>query len=176
VGYTAETLAAYKAKRDLPYFAQTNDDSPRSIIIREWQARVFTQKIAQGQEHLYRLTIALKDSFLSKMIQPDLSRPNVFSGIIYPSTAMWLLGDNVAILPSEVDSKMDMCEVIFLTLDSVQEVHKEDGGIETKMAMKTYDYARSDSNNNLVWGQKSQIIYPPGVDASKFSIQLLPPE
>jgi hypothetical protein len=89
---------------------------------------------------------------------------------------MWLLGDNVAILPSEVDSKLALFEVILLTLDSVNETRRDDCSTETKKAMKTYDYARPDVNGNLKWGQRSQVIYPDGVDASQFTPTLLPPE
>jgi hypothetical protein len=35
---------------------------------------------------------------------------------------MWLQGDNVAILPREVNTKLALFEVVLLTLDSVKEV------------------------------------------------------
>jgi hypothetical protein len=55
-------------------------------------------------------------------LQADPNAPDIFSGVIYPSVAMWLQGDNVAILPLEVDTKLTLFEVILLTLDSVKEV------------------------------------------------------
>jgi hypothetical protein len=176
LGYSAEVLAAFKSNRELPFFAKIKEQSDREKLIREWQARVLTQKTPPSEEHLYRLPIALKDFALGNMVQTDPNAPDVFSGVIYPSVAMWLLGDNIAILPSEVDAKIALLEVILLTLDSIKEEHKEDGSIHTGMNMKTYDFARADGNGNLVWGQKSQIVYPNGVDASQFTPKILLPE
>lgn len=176
LGYSAAVLATFKSNRELPFFAKTSEQSDREQLIREWQARVFTQKVADGEEHLYRLPIALKNFALGKMVQTDPNAPDIFSGVIYPSVAMWLLGDNVAILPSEVDSKMALLEVILLTLDSIKEEHKLDGSIHTAMNMKPYDFARPDAEGSLVWGQKSQIVFPNGVDASQFTPSILPPE
>jgi hypothetical protein len=176
LGYSTKVLQTLKSRRDLPFFAHATGDSERDAILREWQARVFTQHVASGQEHLYRLPIALKEFALSKMVQIDPRLPTVFSGVIYPSVAMWLLADNIAILPPEVDTKMALLEVILLTLDSIRNVRKDDGGVDTQFANKAYDYSRADQDGNLIWGQRSQVIYPPGTDASRFTPQLLPPE
>jgi hypothetical protein len=175
LGYSQAVLQSIKSNRDLPSFTKLANDSDRNVLIREWQARVFTQQVNRGEEHIYRLPIALRDFALSKMVQTDPKAPDVFSGVIYPSVATWLLADNVAILPREVDTKLALFEVILLTLDSVTEVRRDDGSTETKKAMKTYDFARSDVDGNLKWGQKSQIVYPDGVDASQFTPMLLPP-
>ncbi len=176
LGYSQAVLKSLKSNRDLPFFANLTNDSERNVVIREWQARVFTQQVPRDQGDLYRLPIALKDFALSKMVQTDPNAPDVFSGVIYPSVATWLLADNVAILPTEVDVKLALFEVILLTLDSVEEVRKDDGSTETKLAMKTYDFARPDVDGNLKWGQKSQIIYPDGVDASQSTPKVLSPE
>jgi hypothetical protein len=158
LGYSSAVLEAFKSKRNLPFFVQMEKDSERNRLIREWQARVFTQQIPAGQEHLYRLSIALKAFALGKMVQTDPKAPDVFSGVIYPSVAMWLLGDNVAILPSEVDSKLALFEVILLTLDSVTELRKDDGSIEMQQRIKTYDFARADGDGNLIWPEKPSCI------------------
>lgn len=176
LGYSQAVLQSLRSNRELPFFTKLNDDSRRNALIREWQARVFTQRVPKDQGYLYRLPIALKDFALSKMIQTDPNAPDIFSGVIYPSVAMWLLADNVAVLPKEVDTKMTLFEVILLTLDSVTEVPRTEGGIETKMAMKTYDFARPEGDGKLKWGQKSQIIYPDEVAASQFTPKPLAPE
>jgi hypothetical protein len=176
LGYSTAVLGALNSEREVPFFAQMNQDSERNALIREWQARIFTQRVLAGQENLYRLPIALKTFALSKMVQIDPHSPDIFSGVIYPSTAMWLLGDNIAILPAEVETKMALFEVILLTLDSIKETRKSGGSITTNFAMKPYDFARADPDGNLIWGQKSQVIYPTGTDASRFSPRLLAPE
>lgn len=175
LGYATAILKAFRALRDLPYFANIQNDSGRNALIRDWQARIFTQSVPNGQEHLYRLPIALKEACLWKIGQPHPTGPDLLSGLIYPSVATWALGDNVAILPSEVDKKMALLEVILLTVDSVELVGKDDGATETRMHVKTYDYARERDDGSLVWGQKSQIIHPDGVDASKLTPRILAP-
>ena len=75
LGYSKPTFAANKSTRDLPFFAYIKQDSIRNILIREWQGRVFTQPVPRGQEHLYRLPIALKDFALQKMNQIDPTLP-----------------------------------------------------------------------------------------------------
>lgn len=163
LGYSQAVLDQMKARRELPFFAKWEADSERNRIIREWQCRVFTATVPRHQEHLYRLSIALKNFALSPMVQTDPNAPTLFSGVIYPSVAMWLLGDNIAILPSEVDTKLNLFEVILLTLDSVTVTPTNDGGNQTSHGLKTYDFARSDGEGNLLWGQTSRVVYPPGV-------------
>jgi hypothetical protein len=176
LGYSTVVLKSFKALRELPYFATIHNDSDRNLLIRDWQAKIFTQRVPSGDEHLYRLPITLKEAALWKIGQPHPTGPDLLSGIIYPSIAMWALGDNVAILPSEVDKKMALLEVILLTLDSVDLISKDDGSTDTRMQVKTYDYAREGDDGRLVWGQRTQIIHPDGVDASTFSPQILPPD
>jgi hypothetical protein len=175
LGYSTAVLEALKSNRDLPSFAVVEKDTERNALIRAWQARVFTQRVERVQEHLYRLPIALKDLVLSKMVQTDSNLPDIFSGVLYPSVAMWLLADNVAILPKEVDDKLDLFEVILLTLDSVTELRKDDGSIETKMNLKFYDFARPTPSGTLIWGQRSQIVLPDGADLATSTLQVLPP-
>ncbi len=174
-GYSTAVLEVQKSNRDLPFFAEVKNDSERNALIRAWQARVFTQRVERGQEHLYRLSIALKDLALSRMLQRDSRYPDIFSGVLYPSVAMWLLADNVAMMPKEVDEKLALFEVILLTLNSVTELRKADGGVETKMEMKFYDFARPEPSGNLIWGQRSQIVLPDGADLATSTPRVLTP-
>jgi len=176
LGYSPEALQRARANRELPFFAKVNKDSERSALLQAWQARVFTQAVRAGHEHLYRLSIALKEFALSPMVQIDPKAPPLFSGVMYPAVAMWLLGDNVAILPSEVDAKMKMFEVILLTLESVDEAKQPDGGTTWSYNIRAFDHARPDLKGNLIWGQRSQIVHPPGVDASQFPLRVLAPQ
>jgi hypothetical protein len=163
LGYSQAVLDQMKARRELPFFAKASADDERNKLIREWQCRVFTAAVPRNQEHLYRLSIALKNFALGPMVQTYPDAPALFSGVIYPAIAMWLLGDNIAIVPSEVDSKLDLFEVILLTVDSVTATQTDDGGTQTAYSLKAYDYARADEDGNLLWGQASRVVYPPGV-------------
>jgi len=176
LGYSTKVLSELKSNRDLPFFAQMQEESERNRIFREWQAKVFTKHIPFDQTHLYRLPIALKDYALGKVVGTNPNGPSGFSGIIYPSIALRLLTDNVAIMPTEVDSKLDLIEVILITLDATREIIKEDGSTETQTTFKTYAFARPDAIGNLIWGQKSQVIQTPGTDLFDVAPRLLPPE
>jgi hypothetical protein len=124
---------------------------------------VFTQHVPAGQEELYRLPIALKDF--------ALPTPGPFSGILYPSIAMYALMDNVAQLIPEVDTKLKLFEVIFLTVESSFETPTEDGGKKTEVNLRCWDFARPDSSGNLIWGQVSQVMSLDGTSA----VNLPPP-
>jgi hypothetical protein len=175
LGYSEETFRANNQMRDLPFFSSTAGETEANRLVREWQARVFTQQVPRGQSELYRLPIALTEFALSKVLEPNPNKPQRFSGIMYPSVALHLFSDNVAILPSEVDAKMDLFEVILLTLDRISEI-PGGGGAETHRCVKPYDYARADAHGNLIWGQKSQIVLAEGIDASQTTPQLLASE
>jgi hypothetical protein len=66
-GYSKEVFTETKTERETPIWAQHVADNERNALLRAWQARVFTQSIADGQEHLYRLSIALTDLALQHL-------------------------------------------------------------------------------------------------------------
>jgi hypothetical protein len=176
LGFSTETLARFNAMRELPYFSNPESGADRNWLIRQWQARVFTERVPLGQEHLYRLPIALKEAALWPIGQPNLRGIEILSGVIYPSVATMALGDNVAILPSEVDKKMALLEVNFLTVDSARMI--TDKGISTAAEMRViaYDCACATEEGYLVWGQKSQIL-PRGHDGMNLSdLRVVPPD
>ena len=160
-GYSQAVFDRIKTLREMPFFVNQQASDERNKMIREWQSRVFTAAVPPNQEHLYRLPIALKNLGLAQIAEPLPEGPTLFSGVIYPSVAMWLLADNVAILPSEVDTKMELFEVMLLVIDSIIETPKPDGGKQTAHTLKAYDFAQADSQGNLIWGQKSRFVTSP---------------
>ncbi len=176
LGFSAETLTRFNASRELPYFSNPVNGSDRSWLIRQWQSKVFTQLVPVGQEHLYRLPIALKEAALWPIGQPNHEGLEMFSGIIYPSVATSALADNVAILPSEVDKKMSLLEVNFLVVDSARIITGSGANTAAEMRVISYDCARSNEDGNLVWGQQSQIL-PKGEEGMNLSdLRVLPPD
>ena len=176
LGYSAETLTRFNALRQLPFFSNPETGSDRNWLIRKWQARVFTQRVPAGQDHLYRLPIALKEAALWPIGQPNLEGLKMFSGIIYPSIATSALADDVAILPSEVDAKMALLEVNFLTVDSAHMITGIATNTAAQMRVIVYDCAGPTDTGNLVWGQQSRIL-PKGVEGMKASdLGILPPD
>jgi hypothetical protein len=90
-------------------------------------------------------------------VQADSHAPGLFfAGVLYPTISMWLLGDNVALLPSVVDSSLSLQEVIYLTIESILESPRADGGKEWSYNTRITDYAKTiRRDGRLVWNQES---------------------
>lgn len=157
LGYSRQVMDEVKTKRDLPNWAEYEDDTERDALIRAWQARVFTRTVPEGQEHFYRLGIALCENALgSTLLGMPPPSPQRFAGIIYPAVAAWLLGDNVALLPSVVDTSMSLQEVMLLTVKSIIETPVADGGKKTLYHLRATDFARAfRRDGRLVWNGES---------------------
>ena len=156
LGYSRQVLDEVKTKRDLPNSVEHKDDTERNALIRAWQARVFTRIVPEGQEHLYRLGIALRKNAVGSMLGMPPDRSQCFAGIIYPAVSVWLSGDNVALLPSVVDRSMSLQEVMFLTVKSIVESPLEDGGKKTLYHLRATDFARAfRRDGRLVWNGDS---------------------
>jgi hypothetical protein len=155
LGYSRKTVDQLNVKRDLPSWTESKHDTERNALIRAWQARVFTRIIPEGEEHLYRLGLAFRIFALGSMVQTDSNLPDFFAGVTYPTISMWLLGDNVALLPSVVDSSLSLHEVIFLTVQSIVESPLKDGKKRTYNT-RFIDFARAFRvDGRLVWNGES---------------------
>jgi hypothetical protein len=153
-GYSREVIDRVKATRDLPPWSEGKEDDERNALIRAWQARVFTRVVPEGQEHLYRLGIALRDFALDRMAHVDPNLPDFFAGILYPTIATGLLGDNIALRPSVVETSLRLEEVIFLTVNSIVESPFE--GPPKQYHLRENDFAKAfRSDGRLVWNQES---------------------
>ncbi len=127
------------------------EETQRNRLIREWQGRVFTKAVEDGQEDIYRLPIALKEM---AMCPRENAKP--VSGVIYPSIALGLMADNVALTPTAVDDQLTLFEVHLTRIVSMGRKHLPGGMLEYRMGMHLQDVARSTPDGTLVWGQKSQ--------------------
>jgi hypothetical protein len=163
LGYSQSVFDQIKSRRELPQFAAPQVETQHNKLIREWQARVFTARVPEGQEHLYRLPLALRDLALSGIATSDPHSPSAFSGIVYPSVAMWLLADNVALLPQEVDTKLKLFEVMLLVIDDIKVAATPDGGQNIEHRFRVIDIATPDKSGNLLWGQQTRLYNPEGV-------------
>jgi|SRR5256885_3104037 len=158
LGYSQAVLEQVKARRELPNFVVNYSDDERNSLIAGWQSRVFTASVPPDKTHLYRLPIALKKFALAPMATAYPNSPSAFSGIVYPSVAMWLLADNIALLAPEVDSKMRLIEVMLLTLESTTVVPTNDGGQQTSYGLRLHDTAKLGEEDCLVWGHVSRFV------------------
>jgi len=158
LGYSKEALDESGTDREVPDFAQFDQETERNRLIRKWQTHAFTRHVCPGEEHLYRTTIALKEMSLGLGVPANFDLTNSFSGIQYPSVAAKLASDNVVLFPCEVDRKLELLEVALVVIDP------SDSGGSLKIPLlpfnvRFYDYAISDFGDNLLWGQTSRITY-----------------
>jgi hypothetical protein len=155
-GYSLKMIEEAKARRDLPEWAEIEYEDERSALIREWQSRVFTRVVPDGEEHLYRLGIALRNFALSPLAGPRPNIPEFIAGITYPAVSMWLLGDNIALLPAVADNNLSLQRVIYLKVASLIESGREDGGKEWSYGINENDFAMNiHYDDRLVWNGES---------------------
>jgi hypothetical protein len=126
-------------------------DLERESLVRKWQARVFTRHVPKGSEHLYRLGLALKEFALANFFTPPPHGLHSFDGIQYPSVASTLFFDNVALLPSTIDSKFELIEARLLGMLSGITA---DARVESTFKVMDYDCAAPDSEGRLIWGSE----------------------
>jgi hypothetical protein len=114
LGYSSALLREAKSNReDLPKWAKHESDGEKIALLRDWQSRVFMRKASySAPAALYRMSIALSKLALDQAVGGVGGRS--FAGIMYPSVAMWMNGDNVALLPSYVDSSLVLRKVDFI--------------------------------------------------------------
>jgi predicted Fe-S protein YdhL (DUF1289 family) len=157
-GYSKEVFSKARTIREIPTWAQHSADSERNALIRAWQARVFTRLIADGQEHLYRLSIALTDFALQPLVQSDPALPSFCAGVQYPSVSLWLQGDNIALLPSAVDRSLSLEGVALIKVESITDSLTEDGSAKQICEIREQEYCNgSMPSGHLIWNKDSTI-------------------
>ena len=155
LGFTGEVMKLAPAPRSLPKYTVYDQDTERNDLIRRWQARLFTRPVLPGAEQQYRVTIALRDIMMSNIVAGGAPVGLSTAGILYPSVATELLATNIALLPSVVDSDLELKEAILLVIDSTDRPHRPDGHVTVTLCD---DVAVPDASGSLVWGQKSALI------------------
>lgn len=119
-GFTDEVMARLDATRQFSSYTVRDANDVLGGILSSWQAKIFTRYVAPESEHLYRLSIALAHFGLQD-IEPAPGFPARFSGIIYPSVALNLIGYNVAIRPEVADSCLTLVEARYIQVTGIWE-------------------------------------------------------
>ena len=152
LGYSRKILQAENPKREFPAWTEAEDRTERNALIRAWQGRIFTRKVPDGSEHLYRVTIALGRFALSPLIQPDETLPTAFAGVIYPTISAKFIGDNVALLPHFVDTSLKLEDAGFLQISYMEEVSHEGLEKEWRTGINVIDAAfEFRGDGRIVW-------------------------
>ena len=155
-GYSKDVIEA-TTKRPRPAFTNDEDATERNALLQSWQSKIFT-RTGKESESVYRLTIALKELGWQPSVRALPNGLNHVSGTMYPSVATRLQTENIVLRTSEVDTKLDLVEVLLLVLNSREERSISGGAKRLELAPKYYDFARPDEHENLIWGQQSQVV------------------
>jgi len=82
-----------------------------NILIRNFIDEEFTKNVNEGEEYLYKITIALAEKHFSD---------DIFNGLLYPSIAIKAHSDNLALKPHYVDKNLMIERVEFIQIISVK--------------------------------------------------------
>lgn len=80
-------------------------------LIRNFIDEEFTKNVNEGEEYLYKITIALAEKHFSD---------DIFNGLLYPSIAIKGRSDNLALKPHYVDKNLMIERVDFIQIISVK--------------------------------------------------------
>lgn len=121
-------------------FFESNENIEKNLAIRSFLAREFTRIVDRGEEHKFKITVAIADILMSS---------NKIDGVEYPSIAgdveKWKGGMNMALKPSIADRlyQADHCWI-----SKVEETPKE--RIDGNFAMRCIGTAKSISNSGKI--------------------------
>lgn len=109
VGYTSESFNDLQSNRALPEWSVMKEPPKSSNAIRkEFFSREFTKRVQKGEEHLYKLSIAIAEKHV---------HGEKFAGLLYPSVTQHANADNMAIKPDYVDRGMCVEEVQYIQVN-----------------------------------------------------------
>jgi hypothetical protein len=105
--YNAKRLESSRKLEDLYDFVKETQN--RSILnnqVYEFLGKLFSEEVNKDKEHLYRLTSAIANKFLTSPVH----------GILYPTIAMYGNVDNLVLKPDYVDGNLKLLYTEFLQI------------------------------------------------------------
>ncbi|MCK5272437.1 MAG: hypothetical protein KAJ52_07660 [Sedimentisphaerales bacterium] len=108
VGYAPDTIKKLGSNRTMPTWS--NNERPEGIeqnnlLVQQFLADEFTKIVPSGQEHEYKLSVAIAEHHFG---------PDMFDGLLYPAIAVRGNADNLAIKPMAVDEKLVLKKVEYI--------------------------------------------------------------
>jgi len=149
VGFHASAFEALGAIRPVPWFTNEIERSPALEVVEAFFARQFTARNTEGETNKYKISAAIAEELCNKPVQ--LNHPNgeniQFSGLHYPTVAMFANSDNFALFPTFVDR--------YLQLICVEWIRVEEKLPLAKYRVSHLDYADAISaDGNILWTGK----------------------
>lgn len=108
VGFDPDTLKKLGSNRECSNL--NNKEFPKEFekhntLVRQFFSNEFTRKVAYGQEHLYKISVAIAEQHF----QSDM-----FDALLYPAIAMKGKADNLAIKPQSLSEKLVLKKVEYI--------------------------------------------------------------
>ena len=129
IGYTNKVLDKYNGKRTEKDIWWKKSDEKEEInqLIHEFFSDSFSQQIINGEEHQYKLSIAISEGLFGNPAingvfpsniknQPEECRLGI---LLYPSFARKANTDNVVILPEFIDKYFELKYIEYIYIDKV---------------------------------------------------------
>lgn len=118
VGYHSDVFSDLNSDRTCPNLG--DDSEPLEILsanelIKAFFSQEFAKKILDGQEYLYKISIAIAEQHFQQ---------NIFAGLLYPTLAMKANADNLVLKPEVVDSYLKLTRVEYILVEKVFENEK----------------------------------------------------
>jgi hypothetical protein len=114
-GYIEEVYTQSRTCKDIPDWVTTKESkwcNERNRLVVRFMREQFTKRVLPGQEHLYRMSIAIAE----KQCEQDL-----FEGLMYPSIAAAARADNLAIKPSCAESRLEFIKAEYAVVEAIAE-------------------------------------------------------
>ena len=111
VGYHDEVFDGIGSNRDCPSWGKGTEYEKlekTTTLIKHFFATEFAQIVSPGQEHLYKLSIAMAELHFSN---------DMFGGLLYPSMVMRANADNLALKPECVNGHLSLRKVEYIRVD-----------------------------------------------------------
>jgi hypothetical protein len=137
VGYHDEVFGGLGSKRECPSWGKNTEYEnfeKTTSIIKLFFATEFAKIVPPGQEHLYKLSIAIAELHFSN---------DMFGGLLYPSMAIRSNADNLVLKPECVDKHLSLRKVEYIRVDET-----DDKGFKVSIL----DFADTfDENGHIKW-------------------------
>jgi len=135
VGYRPDILKTLGSNRECPSWGNVicpKEFETHNTLVGGFFAHEFTKKVPVGQEHLYKLSVAIAEQHF----QHDM-----FDGLLYPAIAMSGNTDNLAIKPIPVEKKLSLKKVEYFQVDDCS---------DNSYKMTMLDFANSFSSDGKI--------------------------
>jgi hypothetical protein len=140
MGYVNKRFIEVASERNPDNFLPSRIGSRRTRVVKDFLSRAFTNEVAPGDEHHYKISVAMAQTILDT---GPLGNTEIIDGLIYPSVAMKLNSDNIALKPTVADSKLMLSDLRFIKF-----INRTD----QKFVTEQTDSPRNSINDgNIVW-------------------------